>query len=125
MWQRGDAGADVPAILDHPAAWAGDDRAADSLWESVTVDTEEMHVSGLWVQAHAAAPLRGFVPVGTRDDGLTECAVGSGDSPIQVGIGAEFFDDVDLHFDTAAADLEVFGPNTDDDLRCGSSDLAR
>jgi hypothetical protein len=91
----------------------------------VTIDTEEMQVSPLWVQTHATPMQRWVVPVGTRDDWLTECVVGPGDSPIQIRVCAELFDDVNLHFDTTAADLEVFGPDTDDDFPGGIGYLTR
>ena len=68
---------------------------------------------------------RWVVPVGTHDDWLTECVVGPGDSPIQIGVCAELFNNVNLHFDTTAADLKVFGPDTDDDFPSGIGDLTR
>jgi hypothetical protein len=68
---------------------------------------------------------RWVVPVGTHDDWLTECVVGPGDSPIQIGVCAELFNNVNLHFDTTAADLKVFGPDTDDDFPGGIGYLTR
>src|SRR5271166_6866703 len=95
------------------------------LGQPATVDAEEMQMFRVWMQAHAAGPRRRVVAVGARDDCLAECVVGPSDSAIQVGVRAEFFDNVDLHFDPAGADFEMFRPDADDDFSCGIGDLAR
>lgn len=84
--------------------------------QSATIHAEEMHVPRLRVQAHPAAPCRWIASVGARHDRRIDYLAGTGDSPVQVGVRTQFFHHVDLHFDTEAAHLEMFGTDPDDDL---------
>jgi hypothetical protein len=68
------------------------------------------------MQSHPAALLRRIATVGACDDVFIESFRGVGDSPVQVGIRPEFFDDVDLHLDTEPAQLEVLRADPDHDL---------
>ena len=68
------------------------------------------------MQAHPATFLGRVVPVGARDDRLTNYLAGTGDSAVQIGVCPEFLDHVDLHLDTEAAELEMLGPDADDEL---------
>jgi hypothetical protein len=77
------------------------------------------------MQAHAAALLRCATPVGPRDDVLIDYLAGARDSAVQVGVCPELLDHVNLHLDTEAAQLEVFGTDPNDDLACGVGELAR
>lgn len=89
----------------------------------MTVDTEEVQVSGFWMQAHAATLLGRVTPVGACNDGPIDYLAGARDSAIQVGVRPELLNHVNLHLDAKVAQLEVFGTNPDDDLVCGVGDL--
>src|SRR5271166_5083776 len=77
--------------------------------DSKAVDTEEVQLAGLRMQAHPSPLPWRVVTAGERHDGLTDYLVRARDSAIQVGIRTEFFDHVDLHFDAAVAQFEMFG----------------
>src|ERR1700749_413035 len=91
----------------------------------MTIYAEEVQVPRLWMQAHAAALLRWVTPVGARNDGPIDYLAGARDSAIQVGVCPELLNYVDLHLDTEAAQLEVFGTDPNDDLARVVHDLAR
>src|ERR1700727_2711250 len=77
------------------------------------------------MQSNPAALLRWVATVDACDDILRDYLACIGDSAIQVGVGPEFFDHVDLHLDTKTAPLEVSRTDPDHDVARAVGDLAR
>lgn len=65
-------------------------------------------------QVDSLALLRRVAPVTTRND-LLQPSADRGAS-VDVGVGTEFLDDVDLHRQAFGGDLEVLGANTQNNL---------
>src|SRR5271169_2837435 len=77
------------------------------------------------MQPNPAALLWRVATVDTGDEVLRDYLAGIRESAIQIGIRSELLDYVDLHFDTEAAQLEMFRTNPDDDLTCAIYDFSR
>ena len=84
-----------------------------------------MEVAGFGMQTHPAALFGWVAAVSACNDVLIDYLAGVCDSAVQVSIRAEFFDHIDLHLDTEAAQFEMLGAYPDNNLTCCARDLTR